>query len=161
MTCHCCSDPGTAYSGVDALESTKKAKLRKERKMGRLPLAGLALLLLSLAAGCNRQDTECLARLGKRAAQSADDLTATLRDSVNRNLQDVGGRTLEERVATRLRWDKGLTDAKVEVKAEGNVLEIKGTVKNQEQRRRAVELAESTTGVESVTDLLQISDPVP
>lgn len=117
----------------------------------------LAAALL-LAAGCNRQDTECLARLGRRAADGADGLTARIRESLNRNLQDVGGRALADRVSGRLRWDKGLADAAIEVKADGKALELKGKVKTPEQRRRAVEVAESTVGVETVSDQIQVAE---
>jgi osmotically-inducible protein OsmY len=37
------------------------------------------------------------------------------------------------------------------------VIELKGTVHNLGERRRAVELAESTTGVEQVKDLLEVA----
>ena len=41
----------------------------------------------------------------------------------------------------------------------GKEIELKGKVQDLTQRRRAVELAETTAGVEKVTDLLQTEAP--
>ena len=50
---------------------------------------------------------------------------------------------LHDRVLLRLRWDKILADTPIEVAVTGREVELKGTVKNAEQRARATELAES------------------
>ena len=63
---------------------------------------------------------------------------------------------LDTRVSARIRWDKSLAGAQVQVSAKGTTVELKGTVRDMKQRRRAVELAESTTGVETVTDSIQV-----
>jgi hypothetical protein len=129
--------------------------------MGKLRSGGWVLLgLAALAAGCNRQDTERLARVGRRVVAKAEALTSDLRENLGDGWKGFCASTelagLEARVAARLRWDKGLTDAAVTVHATGGDVELKGTVHDPTQRRRAVELAESTAGVEKVTDSMQL-----
>jgi osmotically-inducible protein OsmY len=60
-------------------------------------------------------------------------------------------------VLTRLRWDKGLAGTAVQVDTPGTgVVRLQGTVADDQQRRRAVDLAESTQGVEKVVDELTV-----
>ncbi|HYT93751.1 MAG TPA: BON domain-containing protein [Gemmataceae bacterium] len=117
-----------------------------------------------LLQGCNRQDTDRLARVGRRLVAKTAALAGDLRDNLNgtgwqgfcATWEHAG---LEARVAARLRWDKDLTGAAVSVQASGAAMELKGTVLDLAQRRRAVELAERTAGVEKVTDALRIAGP--
>ena len=61
------------------------------------------------------------------------------------------------RVTQRVEWDKQLTGSTlhVEVKPGGAVV-LKGSVMSEAARARAVDLVESTTGVETVTDQLAV-----
>jgi len=68
---------------------------------------------------------------------------------------------LDARVSARLRWDKTLSNEQIQVQATGGVIELKGTVRDLGQRRRAVELAESTVGTEQVLDLLEVPTQEP
>jgi hypothetical protein len=115
--------------------------------------------LLILLAGCNRQDTEALERIGRKVVARAEPLSGEVKNSAAAHWQgthhEVG---LDARVAARLRWDKQLADITVEVKAVGNIVEVTGKVRNLDQRRRVTMLAESTTGVEGVRDLLEESE---
>ena len=67
--------------------------------------------------------------------------------------------TLDTRVAARLRWDKALVNHKIEVTAADGVVELKGKVGDLIQRRRAVEIAQSTAGVNEVRDSLEVAGP--
>ncbi len=127
--------------------------------MGKLTTAGWLLLGLSaLAAGCSRQDTERLARVGKRVADRFEALTADCRAGFGGSWNG-GAPGLSGRVAARLRWDKGLAGLSLQVHATGGgAVQLKGTVHDLTQRQRAVELAESTAGVEKVTDQLQVNE---
>ena len=61
------------------------------------------------------------------------------------------------RVAVRIRWDKEMADAAVQVEAAGpGVVRLQGTVTDAAQHHRAKELAESTQGVEQVVNELVI-----
>jgi osmotically-inducible protein OsmY len=124
----------------------------------------LAGLLLGLA-GCSHQDVDRLARVARRAAAKLEGLTG----GVGRQLPDgwpalhAGGddTALESRVGARLRWDRALAGATIEVRASGTTVELHGTVADANQRGRAVELAEATLGVEHVTDKLELAGEQP
>jgi osmotically-inducible protein OsmY len=111
--------------------------------------------------GCTGEDTERLARVGHKVMGRAGALTGSSEAGLMRNLQAVRGEFGEQgaagKVSARLRWDKSLADAKIEVKEAGGAIELKGSVRDQAQKQRAVELAESTEGVEKVTDSLEVA----
>jgi osmotically-inducible protein OsmY len=116
-------------------------------------------LLVILLAGCNRQDTEALQRISRKVQVRLEPWGGEVKSNAaaqwNGTLQDIG---LDARVTARLRWDKQLSDLSIDVKAIGNIVEVRGKVRNLEQRRRVAMLVESTTGVEGLRDLLIESD---
>jgi hyperosmotically inducible protein len=63
---------------------------------------------------------------------------------------------VEDRVRARLETDKALEGVAFAVSAEGGVVKLRGVVPDARARRRAVELAETTTGVEKVVDELAV-----
>jgi osmotically-inducible protein OsmY len=67
--------------------------------------------------------------------------------------------TLDTRVSARLRWDKSLADATIQVSATDGVVELKGKVADLKKRQRAVEIAQSTAGVTEVKDNLETGTP--
>lgn len=117
---------------------------------------------LLATCGCSNEDAEHLMRVGKVTAAKVEALTGGNDkllggwQAVRGDLNEVG---LDARVALRLRWDKSLADVRIEVQAKDGQVELKGTVNDLTQRRRAVDLAESTAGAEKVTDLLEIKTP--
>jgi hypothetical protein len=134
----------------------KKTGSRGPREMGKLRARGwLVLGLAGLAAGCSREDTERLARIGKYVGAHAEAFSADWREGVG----DSWHGSLQARVAARLRWDKGLEGLAIRVRAAGGTVELKGTVQHPGQRQRAVELAQTTAGVEKVTDLIRLGGP--
>ena len=114
-------------------------------------------LLLVLLAGCNRQDTEALTRIAKKVQVRAEAVTGDVKNSAANSWQGVGEFGIEGRVAARLRWDRSLADAKIEVSANGAIVELKGSVRDAAQKRRALDLAESTEGVDRVSDNLELA----
>jgi hypothetical protein len=129
----------------------------------RRPHAGWLLVVPILAGlGCSNEDTEHLVRVGKVTAAKVEALTGGNDkllggwQAVRGDLNEVG---LDARVAVRLRWDKSLADVRIEVHAKDGQVELKGVVNDLAQRRRAVDLAESTAGAEKVNDLLEIKTP--
>jgi osmotically-inducible protein OsmY len=115
-------------------------------------------LALALTAGCNRQDTEALTRIGKKIVARTDAVTCDLKASAATSWQVGPDGGITGRVAARLRWDKQLADTPIDVQATENTIELRGTVRDLEQHRRAVMLAETTVGVEGVRDSLVESD---
>jgi hypothetical protein len=126
------------------------------RRRSLLLLAGLVL-----AAGCNREDAERLARASRRGLMNIEAVVSGAASGLpgwqgTPNLPDGG---LAARVAARLRWDKALADVPIEVQSQGGVVELRGKVRDLTQRRRAIEIAETTAGVERVNDQLQSEGP--
>jgi osmotically-inducible protein OsmY len=123
----------------------------------------LALGLVVFAAGCDGEDAERLARVGRKVNEKFHSLTGGPQEKLSSgwlamrsNFDDT---TLDTRVAVRLRFDKALETASIHVStvSEGTV-ELKGKVTDLNQRRRAVEVAQSTVGVNEVRDSLLADD---
>jgi hypothetical protein len=124
----------------------------------------LAVACLALA-GCTQQDTEALARIGRKVVDRSQGAADTIRGQVEGDLKGLphsgpGGREpgLKDRVEARLRFDALLADAKIEVNVSGAEVELKGTVKTDAQRRRASDLVETTAGVQVVNDALKVEE---
>ena len=112
-------------------------------------------LLLLMLAGCNRQDTDALQRIHRKVVARVEPWSGEVKNSATAQWHGSGQELgLDARVLNRLRWDKKLAGVTIEVKAVGNIVEVSGNVRDLEQRRRVVMLAESTMGVEGVRDLL-------
>jgi BON domain len=142
-----------------SLRTLSRKRRKEEAAMRHSLLATSAFLcVVTLCAGCNRQDTECLSRIGRKigahAKSSAGDVGGKL------DLGWAGKRepTLQEKIQDRLRFENTLTDVIFEVNVKDKEVELKGTVKNPLQRQRAIELAETLAGVEKVTDAIQVRD---
>lgn len=129
----------------------------KSRSRRWLPLYfGLALA----AFGCNSQDTERLAKVARHLGDKLE-LLAGGADGRLPNWQTLRPGmeelTLEARVSARLRWEQALEGAAIQVSVKDGNVELKGTVRDMGQRRRAVDLAGSTVGVVEVVDRLEMA----
>jgi osmotically-inducible protein OsmY len=70
----------------------------------------------------------------------------------------LGDAALGSRVAARLRWDRYLAESDIRPRSqEPGVVILDGTVPDTAHRRRALELARSTLGVEQVVDELKVA----
>jgi hypothetical protein len=108
--------------------------------------------------GCNSSDQDHLARAAGKAREKIKDATGESSRGLTTGWQSMA---LDARVSARLRWDKVLSNEQIQVQATGGMIELKGTVRDLTQRRRAVELAESTVGTEQVLDLLEVPTQEP
>lgn len=127
-------------------------------RLGKGFLLGLALA----SGGCSR-DADRLARVFHKTSAKFDSVTEGLRDKLHNGWGAVRGSvsetSLDSRVALRLRWDRDMAGADVQVRlARPGVVELTGIIADLVQRRRAIELAETTVGVESVLDHLRETD---
>jgi hypothetical protein len=108
--------------------------------------------------GCGSQDTEHLARVGRKSAEKFGELTGGSHGKLANGLEALRANwdevTLETRVTARLRWERDLEGAVIQVSANDGVVELKGTVMDLAQRQRAVRLARNTVGTVDVVDLL-------
>jgi hypothetical protein len=110
-------------------------------------------------SGCGAEDKKHLAGLGRKLAEHLQDAGAETGARLMRGWHAASGEdedlTLDTRVSLRLRYDKNLPDANVAVMVHGTEVELRGQVRDAEQRRRALDLAESTAGVDKVIDALE------
>ncbi len=127
------------------------------------------LVSLCLAAGflngCSQGEADCLARIGRkgmaRAGAVAEEANARvaagwLAMAIRGEAPEV---SLEDRVRRRLSWDKELDGAEISVQVIQAKVELRGKVRNAEQKQRARGLAQTTVGVEAVDDQLQDTSP--
>lgn len=110
---------------------------------------------LILLMGCNQQDTDGLARVGKKILVQASNVSGPFRDKFDSGVRGLAG--VRERVQARLQWDKQLAGSTIEVHVAEKTIELKGAVQTEAQRQRAVQLAESTQGVDLVSDQLRVT----
>jgi osmotically-inducible protein OsmY len=121
---------------------------------------GLVLGVALTSCGCN-QDADRLARVFHKITAKFDSVTEGLRDKLHNGWGAVRGSvsetSLDSRVSLRLRWDSDMAGADVQVRRTGSgTVELTGAVADLTQRRRAIELASTTAGVESVLDRLRV-----
>jgi osmotically-inducible protein OsmY len=125
--------------------------------MNRYLLLGLLVLA---ACGCENQDREHLDRIARKVAAKVSNLTEGTDSRLQAGWQafrgDLDQLTLDLRVAARIRWDKSLQGARIDVAVHDGVIDLKGTVRDADQRRHAVELAEQTVGANKVNDALEV-----
>jgi osmotically-inducible protein OsmY len=133
--------------------------------MGKLYKRGRLWLLACLAmtaCGCSGQDADQLARVSQRVVARLEAVSGGATGKLLNRLQvrrsNETEATLEDRVASRLRWDRSLAEKPIQVRTvENGVIELQGTVADLSARRRAVDLAQSTVGVEQVIDAMEVS----
>jgi hypothetical protein len=126
--------------------------------MKRWSWAALALLI----CGCGGQDVDRLGRIASMTAAKFNDMAGGPHSKLANGWDAVCGAisetTPEARVAVRLRWDKALDKADIQVQPAGQgVIRLQGNVIDSAQQQRAGELAESTQGVEQVVNELVIN----
>ena len=114
--------------------------------------------IILCALGCNSNDQDHIARAAGKAREKIKDVTGESSRGLTTGWQSMA---LDARVSARLRWDKALSSEQIQVQANGSVIELHGTVRDLIQRRRAVELAESTVGTEQVLDQLEVPTQEP
>jgi osmotically-inducible protein OsmY len=118
-------------------------------------LACLALL----TAGCESQDADRLAKLGRKVADRLQAQTTIDPGRPPDSLQSIRGGigefALDAKVAARLHWDKALEGTRIQVAALGEgTVKLTGMVPSAEARQQAVHLARTTSGVRDVVDEL-------
>ena len=119
----------------------------------------LLVSLLALAAGCNRHDADALSRIGKKVGAHAKTGAGELGAKVDLSWAgSIREPSLQEKVHDRLRFENTLTDVSLEVHVKNKEVELKGIVKTPSQRQRAIELAETVTGVERVNDAIVVKE---
>lgn len=119
---------------------------------------GLLLAGIVTLCGCG-DDVDRLGRVFDKTAAKFDGATESMRAKLQNGEKAVRGAigetSLDSRVTLRMRWDADLVGAEVQANLVGpGTVELTGTVTDLAQQRRAVELAQTTLGVEKVLDRL-------
>lgn len=113
--------------------------------------------LVMAAAGCGSQDADCLGKLGLRLGEGTRVLAVQWQQRLWSQVPGLRGEeSVAAQVQQRLKHDKGLADAAIQVKTVDDGIELHGQAHSHEQRRRAIDLAEATIGVEHVRDLIEV-----
>ncbi|MFO0944480.1 MAG: BON domain-containing protein [Planctomycetota bacterium] len=121
------------------------------------------LAIVLVASACNNQQAQHLGdtsaqNLGK-ASESLKQVAQSLGKGLSKVRQGLDDAELTGKVYVRILWDKDLQESKVSISSKpGGIVTIRGTVPSRTIRRRILELAESTIGVEEVDDQMEV-DP--
>jgi hypothetical protein len=126
----------------------------------RMPLIFLPMLLLA-STGCNAEDAARLGQIGRLIAARAESLSGGPNGKLSTGWQVAKSVPDEpspvERVKARLRWDKALANIPIDVQGDGSTVRLNGKIGDQKLKSLAVELTQSTAGVDKVLDSLQVS----
>ncbi len=120
--------------------------MQSRRLLGWLLLAALGL------TGCSRQDTERLGKIGGIIGQRVELVIGDAEDDFLRRWQQARSRRDRERtdvagqITQRIQQEKGLADCRVQVTVEGDQVELRGHVKDMQQRRQVLEIATAVCG---------------
>ncbi len=82
--------------------------------------------------------------------------SAGVQTAVDRAEEAVSGAALTSKIKAKMALDDLVKAADVDVDADGSVVTLTGTVRSQDEQRRAVRIATETAGVTSVVDRLRI-----
>lgn len=121
----------------------------------------VALFILLVGSNFQRSDGEHLATISRLAAarvRGALPSTDRLAGPVNALKKELPQR-LDDRVKARLESDRTLEALTIQVSCEGGTATLRGTVPDEAAHRRAVELTQTTSGVEHVIDELAVLEP--
>jgi hypothetical protein len=99
-------------------------------------------------------------RLGRTLDRGLDELGQELRQGWAQIRSTVDRLGVQGRVYGRLRWDKAIAGASIDVQVEGeDVVVLSGSVPKESARKKAIELANDTVGVREVVDKLRVEPP--
>jgi len=120
----------------------------------------LACGLILSCCGCHNDDVDRLARIWYCVGKRLHVVTGGVRAKLSRGWtafqeQSNCSAVLRERVLSRLHLDKLLASSDIDVEVSGTTVTLRGQAPEAAARRRAVELAEGTVGVEKVDDEME------
>lgn len=121
-------------------------------------IVGLMCLLFAIA-GCSDQELQKLGKVGNKALTKAGEFTSQAGEQIGVSLPAISNLDqleLANRIYVRLKWDQALQGAHIKVHAVGGKVTLTGQVRNEAQRRWAMEITQGTAGVESVSEALEI-----
>jgi hyperosmotically inducible periplasmic protein len=127
---------------------------------------GVAMLSGDVATAAQKAEAEKLAKVdGVKRVESTIKVDAnadkSAADRVKNGLSKTGEKISDAWITTKVKWffmgDDLLKGSDINVDTKDNVVTLKGTVKSQAGRVKAVQLAKDTDGVKNVVDQLTIA----
>jgi osmotically-inducible protein OsmY len=118
----------------------------------------VAVVLVLLCAGCKARDGDLLVQVCRKAGEKVQALAGQAPERLGARLRGtVGEASVAARVHNRIRWDRYLArlDVDVQVPSPGAVV-LSGAVPDLSIKQRVLDLAKSTTGVNTVEDRLRL-----
>jgi len=113
-----------------------------------------ALALVFASSGCDNSDGDRLARVGRMVASK---LQALIPEKTPFGVTfSIAKNGPEDQVRERFRLDAFLAQIPFDIVAEGANIRLKATVDNDALKKRAIEIAETTVGVEKVIDEITV-----
>jgi osmotically-inducible protein OsmY len=146
---------GAAQQGAQSRFSN--TQVQRERVMSRHLLGAVCVLFLcgALTAVGQQKDSDSIGDKFDRGVRSVE---SKLRETWGDVKRATHRMSVQGRVYARLYWDKSLADAPFQIEAkDGGVVVLKGSVPTAEAKRRAVDLAQSTVGVNEAVDELGVA----
>src|SRR4051794_3162146 len=119
-----------------------------------------ALLAVALlAVGCKGSDGETLRKIARKTGQRLDCVARPGNEAWAPLRATRGEPPVAARVAARIRHDRFLAGYRLEVSGDGRGgVTLNGSVPDRSLKARAMDLARSTLGVESVEDQVKVGD---
>ena len=93
------------------------------------------------------------------ARETGAEIGEAVATGANQAQRAVADGSLTAKIKSKMALDDGVTAANIDVDTDGSVVTLSGRVSNEEERSRAVRLAQETAGVSSVVDHLQVAAP--
>lgn len=121
---------------------------------------GMITLLMGVAPSTASAQAGLGERLGKELDEKLSDLSRELKEGWAEVESLVDRLGVRGRVYSRLHWDKALASQPIGIEANDNgVVVLTGRVKDENARKKAVQLTEDTIGVNQVVDRLEVVKP--
>jgi osmotically-inducible protein OsmY len=111
------------------------------------------LFLAAVPFGCDRTDGNRLANVGRKVAEKVQVLVP---ERTPFGAPITTSSNVEDRVKERFRSDRFLSPIQFEFAVDGSTIRLKGIVDDEVLKKRAVEIAGSTVGVDKVIDELTV-----
>jgi osmotically-inducible protein OsmY len=118
------------------------------------------LITSLLVLGCQARDGDTMRQVARKTGEKLDPASRPVNALTTGMRGSLGEASVTARVEARLRWDRYLSEHSITVQGDGKgTVTLSGTVPEPGIKTRAVDLAKSTVGVESVNDEITVSKP--
>lgn len=128
--------------------------------MNRAAMSRAAIVVLVLMFGFTATQDRAPAQIGERVDRALDRLGDNIREGWEEARGAVNRMGLQARVYSRVRWDKALENETIEIDVQAaDAVVLRGSVKSDVAKHKAIELARDTVGVARVVDELTVAPP--